>query len=85
LGEPVVPDVNWMLMASKGLWDAITAASGPLGADRPDASTSSKSNMPGVASPPSRMTVRRLGTRAASSSPGLQSASSGARSWSMAM
>ena len=80
LGCPVVPEVNWMLIASS------ERSVGPMAAScarlsavaRP--ANSPKFSMPGVAASPSRITQRNCGSVADCSWPGVLAASSGARS-----
>lgn len=78
LGAPVVPLVNWMLIASSGDSAAVMASSVPAGTPCPRAITSSKRIMPGVAPSPIRMTQRSAGSFAARRAPGCAVASSGA-------
>ena len=84
LGWPVVPLVNWMLMAS------VARSVGPISASRARLAAVArpamalKFSMPGVAASPSRTTQRSWGRAAACSWPGVLAASSGATSWTMA-
>ena len=70
LGAPVVPQVNWMLIGSSNCSCGASSATRARSASPPRARTSSKPRKPSLA-PPMRMSVRRLGSRAACSSPGV--------------
>ncbi len=85
--KPVVPLVNWMLIASSGF--SVAAMRTMRGSsDRPRAISSEKRNRPGTSSPWSgtsiQTTLRRCGKVADSSSPGWPCAHSGASCCSMA-
>ena len=86
LGKPVVPLVNWMLIASVFLRPAaIGSIRASLGLPR--ASSSVNRSMPGCSSPSPATSIhtteRRVGTRAEVNSPAFAVADSGASSRSM--
>jgi len=62
LGKPVVPEVNWMLIASSNCSFGASSAMRAFSALPPAVATSSKFSMPGVFSGPSRMTCLRCGS-----------------------
>ncbi len=78
LGAPVVPEVNWMLMASPGFSPSEIRSRLSCSSRPAIASTSVKLSMPGECSSPMRMTIFSAGNFFASSSPGVAVAISGA-------
>ena len=78
LGAPVVPDVNWMLMASPGFSPSEMRSRLSCSSRPAMASTSAKLNMPGELSSPMRMTILSAGNFVALSLPGVAVAISGA-------
>ena len=78
-GAPVVPEVNWTLIASSGRARAARAARSARSSGPASGAISAKFSIPGVRSSPVRMIIRRAGRRASRRSRGSAPASSGAR------
>ena len=78
LGEPVVPDVNWMLIGSSGSRVRATASRRNACAGPPSCRTSLNRKIPGPGSSLIATTILRRGSRADASRPGSQRSSSGA-------
>ena len=84
LGAPVVPLVNWMLIASSGRSCAASDARRSIAAVVAAAARPANGRQPAWYSSPSVTTSRRWGSASDASSPGAEARSSGARSVSMA-